>query len=41
MNRYATLLYDDISVVDDCFDQEHPSTAIPMEEVCGPQGGLC
>ena len=27
--------------VDDFFDQWDPSTATPMEEVCGLQGGLC
>ena len=30
-----------ISAVDDFLDQEDPSTATLMKEVCGPQEGLC
>ena len=34
--------YDDIiSTIDYFFDKWDPSPATQMEEVCGPQGGLC
>ena len=30
-----------ITAIDDFFDQWDPSTVTSIEEVCGPQGGLC
>ena len=35
------ILYNDISVADNFFDQWDPSTATLMEIVCGSQGKLC